>query len=166
MVEKEGGAMKNFIMNSILTMFIIGVSQDAILARGDETKTIAAYDNKVTSIVYSVGSNDQHAITLTSERDPICIYVPLSYKDNSDDSLTKTYILPRMKSSKSQLRYLNDDLRQRLEKIGVDLQIEAFEKTYYGLRLSFTMQSPDAYDIVRIIDANKKSVRFEIVAKM
>jgi len=166
MIIKKGGAMKIFIMNSILTMFVIGMSQGIVLSKADVSKTIAAYENKITSIAYSVGSGDQHALTLSSQLDPICIYVPLTYKDYGDDSLTKTYIFPRMKSSDSQLRYLQNDLRHRLAKIGINLQINAFEKDYHGLRLGFTMQSADAYDIIKIINADKKSVRFEIVAKM
>lgn len=163
---KQGGVMRIFIMNLILAVFVFGMSQSAILAKADIVKTIAAYDNKVTSIAYSVGSNDQYAITLSSQRDPICIYVPLNYKNNASDSLTKTYIFPRMKCSDSQLRYFYNDLHRCLKQIGIDLQVEAFEKAYYGLRLSFTMQSPDAYDIIKIIDADKKLVRFKIIAKI
>jgi hypothetical protein len=32
--------------------------------------------------------------------------------------------------------------------------------------MSFTMQSDDAYDIIKVIDRDKKTVRFDIIAKI
>jgi hypothetical protein len=159
--------MKMFIINLKNIVFFSCIFSSVIFARSDEpSKTIAAYNNKISQISYSVGSHDQHAITLRCQTNPICMYTPLSYKDSDSASLTKTYFLPRTQCADSQMRYFYEDLHESLKQIGIDLQIDEIKNLNYGLRMSFTMQSENAYDIIKVVNDDKKTVSFNIVAKI
>ncbi len=163
----KGGTMKIFITNLKNIMLFCCLSTIAIFAREQEPSgTIAAYNNKILSVAYSVGSHDQHAITFFCQNDPICIYTPLSYDDSDSSSLTKTYFLPRTQCADSQMRYFYDDIHGALAQIGIDMQIDQTKKYNYGLRVTFTMQSENAYDIVKVVNADTKTVSFNIIAKM
>ncbi len=164
-IINEGGIMKIFITNTWLTFLAIGISQ-AMIFSNEPSRYMAAYDNKISQISYSLGSDDQHAITFLCQQSPICMYTPLTYEQSSADSLTKTYFLPRMKNSNSKMNKFYHDLELNLKKIGIDLKVDEIEDVNYGLQMSFTTKAEDAYDIIKVIDADKKTVRFDIVAKI
>lgn len=152
--------IKFFVLFSCILSNVIFIWADA------PSNILAAYNNRVSHISYSVGSHHEHAISLLCQYDPICIYTPLKYEDIGDYGLTKTYFLPRTKCADSEMRYFYDDLHQSLKLLGIDLQISDVKDLNYGIQMSFTMQSHDAYDIVKVIDGDKKMVRFHITAKM
>lgn len=138
------------------------------------TTTLPAYQNKILGIVYSAGSDDQFAITFLCEQSPICIYTPLRYEDTGEGSRTKTYVLPFTSCMQSQAKYLYEDLPKMLKKSGISLKVEAMKtdrtlkyfSKYYGIRMTFTMESDEVYDITKVIDADKKLVSFNIIGKM
>ncbi|MBV8661026.1 MAG: hypothetical protein JO129_02690 [Candidatus Dependentiae bacterium] len=165
--------MKMFKIDLTIILIVVALIQNVAIIQavtfgaGEPTTRLAAYSNKISEIIYSVGSDDQYALTFLCQDDPICMYTPLTYEDYSDDSLTKTYFLPRTQCTDSQIHYCYKDLHDRLKLIGIDLKVMNETKSFnYGLRLSFTMQSHDAYEIVKVIDSDKKTVRFDIVAKI
>lgn len=158
--------MKMFLrgMKNIILFFCLSTA--AIFAKeAQPSSMLAAYNNKIANIVYSVGSHDQCAITFFCENNPICIYTPLSLED-SQGSLTKTYFLPRTKCADAEMRYVYDDICNALKNFGIDMQVEQFRSANYGLRVTFTMESSDAYDIVKVVDSGEKTVSFNIVAKI
>ncbi|MBP6869796.1 hypothetical protein KBC04_02855 [Candidatus Babeliales bacterium] len=136
-------------------------------ARNDgPSNLLPAYSNQISQISYSVASDDRLAITFVCKHDPICMYTPLRYEDIAEDSLTKTYFLPRTKCVDSQMRYFYEELQGSLRKVGVDLKIEEIKDFQYGLRMSFTMQPDAQYDIVKVIDTEKNLIRFNIIGKI
>ena len=154
------GNIKNIVLFScILSSLIFAREQEP-------SKNLAAYSNKISQISYSVGSHDHHAITFLCQKDPICMYTPLNYEQLHGKSLTKTYFLPRTQCADSQMRYFYEDLQESFKEIGIDLCIDEIKDTNYGLRMSFTMQSEDAYDIVKVIHDHNKTVTFTIVGKI
>ncbi len=163
----KGGTMKMFIINVKNIVLFFCLSTTAIFAKyAEPSGTIAAYSNKISSIAYSAGSHDQYAITFVCQHDPICIYTPLSYNEIDGTSSTKTYFLPRTECADSEMRYFYDDVQASLKKVGIDLQIDQTKKGNYGLRLSFSMESEGAYDIVKVVHDATKTVSFNIVAKI
>lgn len=159
--------MNIFIKNTKIVVFFSCILSTVIFIHGQgPISTVAAYTNKISQISHSIGSHDQYAITFVCQKDPICMYTPLSYEEIDGDSLTKSYFLPRVKYTDLQLRYMKDDLRKSCKSFGIDLQIDEIKEDNYGLRMSFTMQNNDDYDIIKVIDSDSKSVRFDIVAKI
>ena len=159
--------MNIFKVNLTVVMIVVAMIQTVMMTHAAmPSSTIAAYNNKISHISYSLGSDDQHAITFLCQNNPICMYTPLTYEDSFEKSLTKTYFLPRTKSLNSGMQKYYHELRENLQEIGIDLDIHEIEDDNYGLSMSFTMQSDDTYDIVKVIDSDKKTVRFDIVAKI
>lgn len=163
----NGGTMKMLKINIKMLALFSYILMSAVSVRADEPSNIlAAYHNRISQISYSVGSHDERAISLLCQYDPICVYTPLKYEDVGNDSLTKTYFLPRTKCADLDMRYFYDDLHHSLKLLGIDLQISDVKDLHYGVQMSFTMQSHAAYDIVKVIDSDKKMVRFHIIAKI
>lgn len=163
--------MNIFKINSTVIMIVVALIQTVVMVQAvgapkEPSQTLQAYRNKISQISYSLGSDDQRAITFLCQNDPICMYIPLTFEDSEDVSLKKTYFLPRTKCSDFQMRYFYEDLHDSLKSIGIDLQINDVKDYNYGLSMSFTMESADAYDIVKVVDRDKKMVRFDIVAKI
>ncbi|MDP3788470.1 MAG: hypothetical protein Q8Q60_04135 [Candidatus Chromulinivorax sp.] len=158
--------MKRFIINVKNKVLFVCLATTAIFGyQSEPSSTLAAYSNKISQIAYSAGSHDQYAITFFCQKDPICIYTPLRYEDSDSSSLTKTYFLPRTQCADPEMRYFYEDIHDALQLIGIDVQIENLKGLNYGVRISFTMQSDNAYGITKIVDADKKTVSFNIVAK-
>jgi len=164
----KGGIMKIFkgLYNHQIIVISLLLSCSVFAWYDEPSAVMAAYNNKISHILYSAGSDDQYAITLVSEHNPICIYTPLLYEDSQDTSLTKTYFLPRMRCSDHEMRYFYEDLEKNLKRLGVELRVDEVKGINYGLQISFTMQSADVYDIIKVIDADRRMVRFEIVTKI
>lgn len=163
--------MKMFKIDLTVVLIIVAMIQTVTMIQAvssiESTTMLAAYSNQISQITYSVGSDDQYALAFLCQNDPICMYTPLTYEESCDGSLTKTYFLPRTQCEKSQMYYCYKDLHAKLKLIGIDLKIRNDTSSLnYGLRISFTMKPDDAYDIVKIIDTDKKIVRFDIVAKI
>ena len=170
---KKGGTMKMLKIDVTIIILFFSVLSFTIFAIQPGPATVmAGYDNKISQIAYSVGSHDQHALTLLCQKNPICIYTPLSYADHQDASLTKTYFLPRTQCEGSKMQSFYTDLHESFKLLGIDLKIDDMTDLNYGvrknhgIRLSFTMQPDHAYDIVKHIDSDKKTVSFTLVAKI
>ncbi len=159
--------MKIFKLHGYALGLFICLASNAIVARQHEpSQMLLAYHNKILNISYVMDSDHKHSIQFSFEYDPICMYTPLSYKESLDSSLTKTYFLPRTKSTDLQISNFYEDLHESLQLLGIDVQITKIENKNYGLQISFTMQSDNFYDIVKIVDHDKKTVCFDIVAKI
>lgn len=164
--------MKILKMNAIITMVIIGMLHSACVLEAKSLKntyelstTLAAYRNKISDISYTLGTNDQHIVTISFQSRPIYIYTPLSCEDSSEASLTKTYFLPHTKSTTAQMHYINEDVRNALKILGIDVSIQKIiHPKNDGLQINFMMQTDSAYKIVKRIDTDKKTIEFEIVA--
>lgn len=159
---KKGGSMKQSIVLRNLVVLLFIVSGMLVARSAEPVTTLAAYNNKISKILHSVGSHDKHAITFVCQKDPICIYTPLSFQDINKRSVTKTYFLPRTECTDSQLRFFYQDLRHAFAGLGVDLQISELKNANYGLRVSFSMQSDHLYDIAKVVNAQSNTVSFTL----
>src|SRR3989339_164152 len=155
---------------TMIVLFSCVVSSVILAIQSEPATTMAAYNNKISQISYSVGSHDQHAITFLCQRDPICMYTPLSYADHHDKSLTKTYFLPHTQCENLHMQNFYGDLYESFKLLGVDLKIDDIKNSQYdvrknhGVRVTFTMQPDHAYDIVKVVDNDKKTVSFNLLA--
>ena len=153
--------MKKFIVNMIIVMVILGFLECGMHARhAKPSNDLIAYHNKILHM--HAAGDDQTAIVMQSQADPICIYTPLTYEQADATSLQKTYFLPRTKYADLH----NDQMKNLLQPLGINLDMQKIAGKNYGLRMTFTMQSDDAYQIVKVVDTNKKTVRFEFVKKI
>ena len=164
--------MKMLKINGAMIVLFSCVTSVVFAVQPGPATTMAAYNNKISQISYSVGSHDQHAITFLCQKDPICMYTPLSYADHHDKSLTKTYFLPHTQCEGSHMQNFYGDLHESFKLLGIDLKIDDMTNLQYGVRknhgvrVTFTMQPDHAYDIVKVIDNDKKTVSFNLVAKI
>lgn len=128
--------------------------------------TLPAYHNKISDISYAVGSDDQHALTFALQQEPICMYTPLQYQDLHEMSLRKTYFLPRTTCADAHTRYFYDDVKKSLQPLGIDVHFKEINDIHYGLQMVFTIASESKYDVVKIVDTDKKLIHFNFVAKI
>lgn len=153
--------MKKFIVNMVIVMIILGFLECRMHARhAKPSNNLIAYHNKILNI--SGVLDDQMAIVLQSQADPICIYTPLTYEQAGAASLQKIYFLPRTKYADLH----NDQMKNLLQPLGINLDMQEIAGKNYGLRMIFTMQSDDAYKIIKVVDTDKKTVRFDFVKKI
>ena len=100
------------------------------------------------------------------------MYTAISFADHHDKSLTKTYFLPHTQSEGLNLKKIYGDLHESFKLLGIDLKIDDIKNSHYdirenhGVRVTFTMQPDHGYDIVKVIDNDKKTVSFNLVAKI
>lgn len=135
---------------------------------------LPAYQNVITEVSYTVANHNQIAITLHCDKNPICMYTPLTYEDLSQTYGTKTYYLPCTSCTKDQLRYFSERVGALLDKAGIVFRIEEIKKIRglhflsksCGLRVSFMIKSQSDYDIAKIIDDKNKTISFNIVEKI
>jgi len=136
-------------------------------AHGDQPGSIIpAYENKISHILFSQGAQDQQALTFILENDPICVYTPLTFQNFMDDHYAKTYFFPRTKCHSSQIKYLEKELKHSLKQMGIDFYVRNIQNDHHGLSITFALEAFDAYDIIKVVDADKKMIRFELAAKI
>jgi len=128
------------------------------------TSNLLAYSNHISKMSYSVGSGDQHSLSLLCDKSPIAYYTPVRYEDSLPSSYRKTYFLPRTGSLDYQLKYFYNDVQDNLKMLGIILEIDEITGKYFGLQISFTMLS-DQYTIVKNIDTQNNIIRFDIFEK-
>ncbi len=165
--------MKIFKINAIMVVLFSCIVTSFVVARDPYlSSTMAAYNNKISQISYSVGSHDQHAITFLCQKNPICMYTPLRFEDIDSNSLTKTYFLPCTQCEKSHMQKFYKDLHTSFQELGINLTISDMEdlnygvRKHHGVRLSFTMEPDHRYDISKVIDSDKKTVSFNLSPKI
>ena len=159
--------MKIFKINPTIVMIVVSMLQTVCILQASSGKqpssTVPAYSNKIVEISYAVGSHNQHAITFTFEKAPICQYTPLTYQDLNNARLTQSYFLPRTEWKGLQKHYFYTELEQVLQKLGIELRIQDTNSIHYGLRLHFVMQPQRVYAITKVVDSQAKTVTFQFV---
>lgn len=152
-----------YIISVVLCIVI--VNENVSTVSFDPDAVMPGYKNKISHVAYGVGSYSQHAVTFAFEETPICMYTPLSYQDMLN-SEKKTYFLPKTVAVGNQIRYFYHDLTQLLHELGIRLDIHEVTDIHYGLQMTFTMPSEKKYEIVKIVDSEKKLIHFNFVQKI
>ena len=157
--------MKRFIINMFIVMIFLGFLECFAHARDAKpSNNLVAYHNKISNILYV--QDDSAAIIVQSQFDPICIYTPLTYEETGDESLQKTYFLPRTRYAHLHSHAMSEQLQHLLDSLGIHLRMQEVVGKNYGLQMIFTMPSDDAYEITKVVDTDKKMVRFDFVKKI
>ena len=151
--------MKKFIINVFIVIVFVGFLE--CYGHTKPSNDLLAYQNKIVSI-----AGDDHSVVVQSQVNPICIFTPLTYAEIGDATLQKTYFFPRTRYADLKKSKLSLQLRDQLDAAGMSLRLEEVFGKNYGVRMIFTMQSCDTYDIEKFVDVDKKTVRFDFVKKM
>ncbi len=123
--------------------------------------TIAAYHNKILDIDIIMQNNVKVVVQLQS--DPICIYTPMTYDEINNQYIAQTYFLPRTHFLDLNFNKIQNIIDQLFEQFGITLSFEKVTGKNYGMRMIFTCQSDNLYDIVKSIHTDDKTVIFDFV---
>ncbi len=151
--------MKKFIINMLLVMGFLGFLECFALAK--PSNDLLAYHNDIMTIA----GNDA-GLVVQSKYDPICIFSPLVATELDDTSDQKTYFFPRTRYADIKKAGILAQLHDQLDRFGTQVNVQQVTGKNYGIRMIFTMQPDDSYDIEKVIDSDKKTVTFNFVKKM
>ena len=152
--------MKKFIIKTNIFFTMLLLQEFAYARQAVPSNNLVAYRNEITDISYE--QTDAIALVIQSQVNPICIYAPLTYQEYEHDNIQKTYFFPRTKlTDTNHLAFV-----EKLELLGIDVKIDEIRGKNYGLQMVFMMQSDHPYQIVKTIDRDEKSVRFDFVKKI
>lgn len=153
--------MKNF--KAYLGIIFLCMSGMQNLYAQKPRQAIAAYSNKVESADFSDQHDGSYWITLYSQKEPICFYMPQTLEE-SLDSHVKRYILPRTEWSDSAMGDFMSEHEQELISLGIACRLYKIPGVHFKLGIIFEIDSSHC-DIEKVVDHNEKFIRFIIRIK-
>jgi hypothetical protein len=150
--------------NKILIALLCGVSGMQSITDAfhhASVDTIAPYHNKILDIDMIMENNVQVVVQL--QFDPICIYTPMTYDEIHNQDAEQTYFLPRTHFRDLNSNKMHNIIDQLFERFGITLSFEKVAGKNYGMRMIFTCQHGNRYDVIKAVDAHHKTVTFNFV---